>query len=297
MLFSLLLFFSLLGSSLSISITPLFCLQSSCNFGVSFNTTTLTLPDNCTAAISSESCSISVTFIYQTDTVQIEFDTTPADDTLRILSVLPVTEGYGTVMQYHCNSGFLCEWNYLNEVYHQYLRLNYTSLLAVLKPENDFDLPPLSEAADIVCIVNGRDLPCERGKCQAETFSNDSQKWEGSCLERSDFDQSIYKLQIVTRSNDPLSSYYDSFFVYQCYWDFCNTFEMVERIRAVIKTDYEVQLPSLGSTTTAPTVANSSVNNLTTTRMNNDCANVDIGYHLLLTLVLSSIMICLNISF
>lgn len=198
------------------------------------------------------------------------------------------TEDFGTVITYHCNNKSFCEWDYLNEVYHHYLRLNYSSLLEVLTPENDFELPALSEAADLVCIVNGSNLLCERGKCQAETFSNDSQNWEGSCLERSDFDQSIYKLQIVTQYKDGLSPYYDSFFTYQCYWDLCNTFEMVERIRTVIQAEYEVQLPNLGSTTA--TTTNGGMNSSTTTRMINSCANIDIEYHVVLILALSSIM-------
>jgi hypothetical protein len=71
---------------------------------------------------------------------------------------------------------------------------------------------------------------------------------------------------------------------------------MIERIRTVIKTEYEVQLLSLASTTTATTVTatatvtNSSVNvnSSTTIQMNNGCTNIDIGYHVLLILILSS---------
>jgi hypothetical protein len=66
---------------------------------------------------------------------------------------------------------------------------------------------------------------------------------------------------------------------YPCYCNVCNTFEMVERIRTVIKIDYEVKLSSLGSktaTTTGTTISvteptNSSRHNSTMTRMNNGC--------------------------
>jgi hypothetical protein len=43
--------------------------------------------------------------------------------------------------------------DYLNEVYHHYFRLKYSSLLEVLTPENDSVLPSLSEAADLACVV------------------------------------------------------------------------------------------------------------------------------------------------
>jgi hypothetical protein len=63
---------------------------------------------------------------------------------------------------------------------------------------------------------------------------------------------------------------------------------MVERIRTVIQAEYEVQLPNVGSTTA--TTTNGGMNSSTTTRMINDCANIDIEYHVVLTLALSSIM-------
>jgi hypothetical protein len=153
----------------------LLCLQYTCNIQFSFNTTTLTLPDTCAAAISTESCSISVTFFHLSDTVDIQFSTTRADDVLLITTTLPHTDEYGTVMTYHCNSEFLCEWKYLNEVYHYYVHLNYSLLLEVLTPENNFELPPLSEPDDLICIVDAIHSFCEQGKCQAATFFNDSQ--------------------------------------------------------------------------------------------------------------------------
>jgi hypothetical protein len=220
----------------------------------------------------------------------IQFDTTPTSDTLQILTVLPQTEEIGSAIHYHCNSKSRCEWDFLNEVFYHYLNLNYSSLLEVVTPDFDFELPPLSETYDIPCIVNEDEFLCEQGKCQAASFSTDSQTWEGSCLSRSDFDLSIYKLEILTRYNDGVIPRFDSSFIYQCYWNICNSFEMVEQIRTVVKTEYEVQLLNLISTTTAPAVTNSSVISSTTTRMNNGCTHIDIGYHILFLLILSSSM-------
>jgi hypothetical protein len=108
--------------------------------------------------------------MHQIDTVIIQFNTIPTDDILQIQTVLPQTEEFGTVIKYHCNNKSFCEWDYLNEVYDHYLRLNYSSLLEVLTPENDFELPALSEAADLVCIVNGSNLLCERGEVPGRNF-------------------------------------------------------------------------------------------------------------------------------
>ena len=314
MLFLLILLCNLLSFSFSNADDPLFCLQSSCTFCVPLDNATFILPETCTKNISSEPCSVTVTFIHKANMAMIGFDTERTSDTLHITTILPQDSEIGSILQYHCNSKSLCEWEYLNEVFDHYLNINYSSLIDVLTPDFEFEPPPLSETYNITCIVNETEFLCEEGKCVASTFPNDSQTWEGGCLPRSDFDLSIYTLEIVTTYNDGVIPYFDSSVYYKCYWNICNAFEVVEKIRTAIKTDYEVQLLNLISTiATTPTVTNSSVTSSTTaaavtnssvtssttvaavtnnsmissttTRRNNGCTHIDIGYHIFFLLI------------
>ncbi len=67
-------------------------------------------PDTCNVTTTPESCSMTVTLMYLTNSVIIQFDTIPTDDTVQILTVLPQTEETGTVIQYRSNSKSHCEW-------------------------------------------------------------------------------------------------------------------------------------------------------------------------------------------